>query len=112
MTIQELIDSLSGYYITIIVVLISIPLMSFLLVLIQKDGERNQRKLLPLYGTLIYLSCIPGIAASVLTAYSVFFIQKSLLQLSLPIYILPILSMIATLMIIKKKNHYCPIKNS
>jgi len=55
---------------------------------------------------LIYLSCIPGMFSAVLTAYSLFFLRADLLRVNFLVYILPIISMIATLKIIKRKNSF------
>jgi hypothetical protein len=54
------------------------------------------------YSGLVYLVCVPGIGAAVLTAYTLFFTRESLLDKDLLVYILPIVSMVVTLLLIRK----------
>ncbi len=54
------------------------------------------------YSILVYLTCVPGVFAGVLTAYALFFTNENLLDVSFLVYILPIISMIVTLALIRK----------
>jgi hypothetical protein len=54
------------------------------------------------YSVLIYLTCVPGMFAGVLTGYALFFTKENLLDVSVVVYLLPILSMIVTLALIRK----------
>ena len=54
------------------------------------------------YSILVYLACVPGMFAGVLTAYALFFTRENLLDVSFLIYILPIVSMVVTLVLIRK----------
>ncbi|MEL6945254.1 MAG: hypothetical protein AAFO82_21590 [Bacteroidota bacterium] len=56
-----------------------------------------------MYSTLIYAACIPGIFATMLVFYTLFFENKSLLEVNLFIYFLPIISMFAVLLILSRK---------
>ena len=47
--------------------------------------------------------CIPGIFAAVLTAYTLFFGNESLLDANVLIYFLPIATMVVTLVLIRKR---------
>ncbi len=67
----------------------------------QFNGLRSPWKYL--YSAFVYLVCIPGILAGVLTAYSIFFIRENLLTVNVFVYFLPIISMIITLVIIARK---------
>jgi hypothetical protein len=55
-----------------------------------------------LYAVLVYFVCVPGMFAGVLTAYTLFFSRENLLDVSLLVYFLPIVSMILTLVLIRK----------
>lgn len=55
-----------------------------------------------LYSLLIYLVCIPGIFAFTLNVYLFLFERRSVLDSDVYTQILPIISMIATLLIIRK----------
>ena len=106
MSIQDLINLLSEHYLVLIIVFCAIPLVAFLSILVQGDRKCGESKIKYLYSVLIYLSCIPGMFSAVLTAYSLFFLRADLLRVNFLVYILPIISMIATLKIIKRKNSF------
>lgn len=55
-----------------------------------------------LYSLLVYLVCVPGMFAAVITAYTLFFSRENLLDANLLAYFLPIVSMVATLVLIRK----------
>jgi hypothetical protein len=52
------------------------------------------------YAVLVYLACVPGIFAAVLTGYTLWFTHENLLDVSFLVYILPIVSMVVTLILI------------
>ncbi|UCH97184.1 MAG: hypothetical protein JSV88_10130 [Candidatus Aminicenantes bacterium] len=106
MTIQDLINRLSEFQLGLLIVFCAIPFVAFLGGLIQGNKKCKESKTRYLYSVLIYLSCIPGMFSVVLTAYSLFFLKANLLKVNLLIYILPIISMVATLAIIKRKNSF------
>ena len=65
---------------------------------------KNEGHLSPwkyLYSTLIYMVCVPGIFAITLNVYKFLFERGSILDLNIFTQILPIISMIATLLIIR-----------
>ena len=106
MTIQDLINLLSKHQLVLIIVFCAIPFGAFLSGLLQGDRNCGESKIRYLYSVLIYLSCIPGMFSAVLTAYSLFFLRADLLRVNFLVYILPIISMVATLKIIKRKNSF------
>lgn len=53
-----------------------------------------------LFTALVYLTCIPGVLAAVLTAYVLFFLGSNLLELDILVFFAPIATMIATLVFI------------
>ena len=55
-----------------------------------------------IYSVLVYTACVPGLFAAVLTAYALFFTRENLLDASLLVYFLPIVSMVVTLVGIRK----------
>ena len=85
---------LLGYFILI-------PLVAFLALLFAK----NQGHLSPwkyLYAVLIYLVCLPGIFAITLSVYLFLFERRSIMDTNMYTQVLPILSMIFTIILIKK----------
>ena len=55
------------------------------------------------YTALIYLVCVPGLLSGVLTGYSLFFIRRNLLQVNRLVYFGPIVSMLVTLMVVRRQ---------
>jgi len=106
MTIQDLINLLNKHPLVLVTVFCAIPFGAFLSGVLQGDRKCSESKIKYLYSVLIYLSCIPGIFSAVLTAYSLFFLRADLLRVNFLVYILPIISMVATLKIIKRKNSF------
>ncbi len=58
------------------------------------------------YSVLVYMVCIPGIIACVLIAYTLFFTRGNLLQVNMLVYFMPIIAMIVTLSLIKRKTAF------
>ena len=54
------------------------------------------------YSVLVYLTCVPGTFAAVITAYTLFFTRENLLDVNPLVYFLPMVSMVATLVLIRK----------
>ena len=104
MTIQDLINLLAEHPLVLLIVFIAIPGAAYLGGLLQGEKQCKDSNIRYFYAVLVYAACIPGIFAVVLTGYSLFFARADFLSVNLLIYILPIASMAATLIIIKKKN--------
>lgn len=54
------------------------------------------------YSVLVYAVSFPGMCSAVLTGYSLFFEKQNLLDAPVAIYVVPIVSMVATLILIRK----------
>ncbi|MGH1362766.1 MAG: hypothetical protein ACRBF0_04360 [Calditrichia bacterium] len=102
MTIEELILQIGSNPSIILCVLIGVPLLAFLYGRLVSPASRLESPHKNVYSALVYAACIPGGFAAVLTAYSLLFLQSNLLQVNPLIYFLPILSMVATIVIIKR----------
>jgi hypothetical protein len=101
MTLQELFNLLSENPVWILFYFIGIPVTAILLgVFSKEDSENTPWKYL--YCTLIYLSCVPGIFSFTLSVYFFLFEKRSILETDVYTQILPLLSMIATLFIIRQ----------
>ena len=55
-----------------------------------------------LYAIFVYLACVPGLFAAVVTAYSLFLISTNLLEVNALVYLLPIVSMVVTLVLVRQ----------
>lgn len=94
---------LAGSYSRLLIFLLCIPpLLALLLRLLHKQGQGGESPWNYFYSLLVYLACIPGILSAVLTAYVLFFTNENLLDVSLVVYFIPILSMTITLILIQQ----------
>lgn len=101
MTIQELIDWFStnpylvlGYFAAMLLLtLIAVSVVS----------QNNFKQVRYFMSMLIYGVTVPGILAIFLTLYALLFLGNSLLNVSIVIYFVPILTMVLTLVILNKK---------
>ena len=101
MTLEQFFDQLAENPFYIIAYFALIPITA----LIAGFMGKNEGHLTPwnyLYSTLIYLVCVPGIFAFTLIVYNLVFEQGRLMQLEIFTQILPIISMIITLFIIRQ----------
>lgn len=102
MTLQEFFDLLNNNTLVVFTFIICVPLTALLAnYLSGKSAASAPWKYL--YSGLIYLAAIPGIFVVTLLAYLFLFERVNVMELDIFIHILPIFTMIATLMIIRKK---------
>lgn len=81
--------------------MIAVPLTAVLAWLLGK-GEGHISPWKYLYSVLVYLTCIPGIFAITLSFYLFLFERRSILDMNVYTQILPVISMIITLTLIKR----------
>jgi hypothetical protein len=79
-----------------------VPLIALLAGMFSK-GEGHLSPWKYLYSILIYLVAIPGIFAVTLSIYLFLFERRSIMDTNLYTQVLPVLSMVATILIIKKQ---------
>jgi len=102
MSITDLINLADRHQLVLVGVFVVIPLLAWLLSRLHKpDGGANAPWKYA-YALLVYVTCVPGMFAGVITAYSLFFSRDNLMQVSLPVYFLPIVSMVVTLVFIRR----------
>ena len=101
MTLQELFDILGDNPVIILFYFTAVPLTALLTGIFSGDeGHISPWKYV--YCALIYLACIPGIFSITLNIYFFLFERISLLDANIYTQILPIVSMIISLLIINK----------
>ena len=101
MTLKDFFDLLSANPTYILAYFLLIPLAAFIGTIIGK-GEEGESIWQYFYSFLIYLVAIPGIFAVTLSVYLFFFERKSVFDTDIFTQILPVASMIATLLIIRR----------
>jgi hypothetical protein len=102
MTLGEFFEWTAGHPGLLLGYFIGIPLIALLAGMFAK-GEGHLSPWKFLYSTLIYLVAVPGIFAVTLSIYFFLFERRSILDTNLYTQVLPVLSMVVTLLVIKKQ---------
>ena len=103
MTLRELIQTAGSHPLPVAGTLVALPVLAWLVGVLHREGEGRNAPWKYGYAALVYLACIPGMFAAVLTAYAMFFQNENLLDANLLVYLLPLASMGATLVAIRKR---------
>ena len=108
MTIGELLGFMNMNPIYPGIFFILLPIAAFLgNVMSGKDGHQSPWCIY--YAALVYLAVIPGIFAVLLNLYHILFEKRSIYDVNIMVQLLPIVSMIFTLMIIKRNVSFSDI---
>lgn len=102
MSIDDFFVKLENFDILIAIYSMFAILMASILWLLNHKEKEKQSPMKYVYSVLIYAITVPGIIISVITGYKVFVEKMSLLDLNFVVFLLPIISMIITLVIISK----------
>jgi len=102
MTINQIIRELEPYNIHLLIVLVLIPSVSWGYGKVASGERWAGSPFKYVYTALVYISSVPGILAAVLTCYALFIERSSLLNINIVVYFMPIISMVATLVLIKR----------
>ena len=102
MTTRDLIQLAGQHPLVLVVAFVVPPLLAWLLGQMHDRRHGGEAPWKYFYAVLVYLACVPGMFSGVITAYTLFFSRENLLDANLLVYFLPIVSMIATLIFIRK----------
>jgi len=105
MTLQEFLELCSANPSFIIMYFFTLPIAALLAWWLGK-GEAHESPWKFMYSALMFLACIPGIFAITLNVYLFLFEKRSIMEADIYSQILPILSMVATLLIIRKNTRF------
>jgi multisubunit Na+/H+ antiporter MnhF subunit len=105
MTLRDFFELVSNNPSILVFFFIAVPLTAFLAYIFGK-GEAGVSPWSYLYSTLVYLTCIPGIFAFVLNIYLLFIEKQSIMDFNMYTQILPIVSMLFTLWLIKRNTNF------
>lgn len=103
MTFRDLFDYAAAQPGVIALYLLLIPLLAFLLTLWGGETAQDIWRWRYLYAGLVYATCIPGMFALTLNLYLFLFERQSVWAMNLALQVLPVLTMIATLLLIRRK---------
>jgi len=102
MTIKQLIGALGEYNLFILIAFAIIPCAAFAYGKLVGKEKAIQSPHKYIYSILIYLSSVPGIFSAVLCLYTLFILRANFLEVNVVIYFAPLVSMIATIILIKR----------
>jgi hypothetical protein len=102
MTSRDLVNLAGNYPLVLVAAFLAPPLAAFLLGRMHPRGQGGSAPWKYFSAVLVYLACVPGMFAAVITAYALFFSRENLLDANLLVSFLPIASMVATLVVIRK----------
>lgn len=101
MTLHQFFDYLSGHPLLTLAVFVFPPVMALFVAHFGR-GRGYESPWRQVYAVLVYAVCIPGILAVALLAYLFLFERQSVWDLNILTQIVPILSMVITLIIIRQ----------
>lgn len=101
MTFGDFLAYLNNNPYFIVFYFLAIPLTAFLINVMGKD-EGHMAPWCSIYTALIYMVVVPGIFSILLNVYHMLFEKQSIYDASIIAQVLPILSMIGSLMLIKR----------
>jgi hypothetical protein len=101
MTLQQLLQQLADHPAYLVFYFAIIPIMAFLAGILGR-GEGHLPPWRYLYSILIYFICVPGIFSITLSAYQFLFERRSIMDADVFAQVLPVISMVITLLIIRK----------
>ena len=102
MTIRELIEMADRHPLILGMAFALPPLLAWIFSRLHGKGRGSMPPWKYFYSVLVYAVCAPGLFSGVLTAYTLFFSRENLLDASLLAYFTPVVSMIVTLVFIRK----------
>lgn len=102
MTLRDLIQSVAARPALPLAFFFALPLVSYLAGRIHGPGRGGESPWRYVYAVVVYLVCLSGMFALVLVGYALYFTNENLLDVNALVYILPVVSMIATLVVMSR----------
>lgn len=109
MTLNQLFAAAGQHPLVMLGVFLALPLGCWVLGMLHGPRSAKRSPWRYLYAVMVYAACIPGMLAAVVLLYSLFFVSQSLLDLDLLVHVLPIASMVATLLVIRSRLSFAEI---
>jgi len=102
MTTRELMQQADQHPLVLAAVFVAVPVVVWLLGQMHQKGKGGEAPWNYVYSVLVYLACVPGMFAAVISGYVLFFSRENFLDMSLLASVLPIVSMVVTLVLVRK----------
>jgi hypothetical protein len=105
MTLREFFDYLGAHPTVLLAYFLAIPLMALLAGQLGK-GEGHRAPWNVFYAILVFGVCIPGIFSVALSVYQFLFERGSLMNTNILLQVLPVISMLLTLSLIRRNTPF------
>jgi ABC-type transport system involved in cytochrome c biogenesis permease subunit len=102
MTVRDLMQLADQHPLLVMAVFAAPPAVACLSGFLHGKGNGGRSPWKYLYSVMVYLACVPGLFAAVATGYALFFGKENLLDASIVGFFVPVVSMVATLVLIRK----------
>lgn len=102
MTLNELLSAGAEHPGVFLGVFLLVPVLPLALRLAHGAYEGWRPPWKYIYSVIVYVTCVPGTFMTVAVLYSVLFLGANVLELSIPVYFVPIISMTATLVFLRR----------
>ena len=102
MSVRDIIYAIDQNSGVAIAFLAAVPILASMMGAVHGAGNGARSPWRYFYSVLVYAACVPGIFAATIAGYSLFFRNADMLSASLVAFVLPIISMIVTLAVIKR----------
>ncbi len=103
MSINDLIKNIEQFNLYCTIYLIALPIIAFLYQFVHRSGKGEDSPHKYVYSVLIYMTSIPGVLGTIITSYTLFILKGNLLNVNLVVYFLPIISMLTTIIFIRRE---------
>ncbi|MEZ0483241.1 hypothetical protein [Fibrella aquatica] len=103
MTFRDLFNYAAAYPGLFILFLLAIPVLAFVVNILAGETAEEIWQWRYLYAGLVYAACIPGMFAVTLNIYLFLFERQSIWAMNLVLQLVPIATMVATLMLVRRK---------
>ena len=105
-TIQDIIGTADTYRALLALGLCSPPVLTVITGLLHAKETGGTAPWKYFYAVLVYAAVVPGMFSTVLVADAMLFTRESLLNVSLTVYFLPIITMAVTLLVMRRKVNF------
>ena len=102
MTTREFIAMAGQHWLVLLAMFLVPPVAAWLCGVAHGNGCGGNTPWKYCYSVLVYLTCVPGTFAAVITGYTLFFTRENLMDVNPLVYFLPLASMVVTLVLIHK----------
>jgi hypothetical protein len=103
MTLRDLFSYATTQPGVVALFLLAVPALTFLVNLWAGETATDIWRWRYVYAALVYAACIPGVFALTLNVYLFLFERQSIWAMNLTLQVLPVLTMVGTLLLVKRK---------